>query len=395
MKKRIAFVVQRYGLEVNGGSELHCRLIAERLSDQYHVEVLTTKAVDYISWENHYPNDVDLINGVTVRRFATEHPRDINKFNRYTDRLMSKTDRTLLDEYEWMRLQGPASYALLNYLEVHQNSYDAIIYFTYLYFTTYFGLQIAPGRSVFVPTAHDEPPIYFSMFRPIFHLPRYIAFNTPEERKFIHSRFGNEYIPNDIVGIGVDIPDHVPGEQQFRDKFQILGDFVLYVGRIDESKGCKEMIDYFLRFKQDCPSRIKLVLLGKPVMDIPEHPDIVPLGFVSDEDKFGAMQAAKVLIMPSKYESLSMVVLESMYMKTPVLVNGQCEVLKGHCERGNGGLYYFNYEEFKACLSFLCNQTDIGKRLGVQGKKYVEECYSWPVILDKVKHAIEYVSERR
>ena len=395
MKKRIAFVVQRYGLEVNGGSELHCRLIAERLTDRYDVDVLTTKAVDYVTWENHYPNDIDQINGVTVRRFATKHPRDLGKFNKYTSFLMAKTDRTIFEEYEWMRLQGPASYALLKYLNDHHESYEAIIFFTYLYFTTYFGLQIAPGRSVFVPTAHDEPPIYLSLFRPLFHLPRFIAYNTQEERNFVHSRFGNQYIPNDVVGIGVNIPDKIPNEQQFRIKFNISDDFVIYVGRIDESKGCKELVEYFMRYKSECPSDLKLVLLGKPVMGIPEHPDIVPLGFVSDEDKFGAMKAAKVLINPSKYESLSMVVLESMYMETPVLVNGQSEVLRGHCDRGNGGLYYSNYDEFKMCLSFLCNQDEVRNKLGIQGKKYIEENYQWMAIIEKFTKAIEMVSNLR
>jgi glycosyltransferase involved in cell wall biosynthesis len=392
MKKRIAFVVQRYGLEVNGGSELHCRLIAERLTNQYHVEVLTTKAVDYITWENHYQNDIDLINGVTVRRFTTDHPRDMTKFNEYTGYLMSKPDRTLLEEYEWMRLQGPASFRLLKFLDTHYKDYDAIIFYTYLYFTTFFGLKIAPIRSVFIPTAHDEPPIYFSMFRSIFHIPKYILFLTPEEKNFVHSHFENQHIPNDVSGIGIDIPDNILSEPQFRAKFQLQDDFVIYVGRIDESKGCKELFDYFLKFKSEYPSDLKLVLLGRAVMDLPKHPDIIPLGFVSDEDKFGAMRAAKALIMPSKFESLSMVVLESMYMETPVLVNGQCEVLRGHCERGNGGLYYFDYEEFKVCLSFLCNQKEINKKLGAQGKRYVEKNYSWAVILEKFVNAIEAVS---
>jgi len=48
---KIALVVQRYGTDILGGSEYHARLIAERLAQRHQVEVLTTCARDYISWE--------------------------------------------------------------------------------------------------------------------------------------------------------------------------------------------------------------------------------------------------------------------------------------------------------------------------------------------------------
>ena len=66
---------QRYGLEVNGGSELYSRQIAERLKAKYEVEVLTSCAVEYVKWQNYYKEGVEDINGVTVRRFKTVHER--------------------------------------------------------------------------------------------------------------------------------------------------------------------------------------------------------------------------------------------------------------------------------------------------------------------------------
>ena len=67
--KKIALVNQRYGLEVNGGSEYYTRLIAERLAENYEVEILTTCALNYTTWENHYPEGVEKVNGIPVRRF--------------------------------------------------------------------------------------------------------------------------------------------------------------------------------------------------------------------------------------------------------------------------------------------------------------------------------------
>lgn len=71
---RVALVVQRYGLEVNGGAELLCRMIAERLASRHSVEVLTTCAVDYVTWKNEYAPGLAEVNGIPVRRFRVDRP---------------------------------------------------------------------------------------------------------------------------------------------------------------------------------------------------------------------------------------------------------------------------------------------------------------------------------
>lgn len=383
MKKKIAFVVQRYGLEVNGGSELSCRLIAEKLSDIFDVEILTTKALDYTTWENHYQADVEQINNITVKRFKTDFPREMKKFNKINEQVFTKVDRNLYDELEWMRAQGPVSFDLINYIKSNHQQYEKVIFFTYLYFTTFWGLQQIPEKSILVPTAHDEPYIYFSIFKPLFHLPQSIIFLTEEEKDFVHKTFHNEHLHNVVAGVGVDVPDKELYVQDFKEKFSVNDDYILYVGRIDESKGCKELFDYYLRYKKTMSKPPKLVLIGKSVIDIPNDPDIIPLGFVTDEEKFAAMKNAKILMMPSKFESLSMVVLESLYYETPVIVNGHCDVLVGHCERGNAGLYYTDYSEFEYCLNMMLENDNLRKRMGLSGKEYVMKHFDWEIILGK------------
>ena len=213
---KIAFVIQRYGTEILGGSEYHCRLIAERLAERHQVEVLTTCARDYITWKNEYPEGTDRVRGVTVRRFASARERDIASFNRYSDWIFS-SEHTRDDEVEWLRQQGPWCPALQEYLEGHQGSYDALIFFTYLYAPTVLGLQVAPQRSVLVPTAHDEPAIRLGLYREVFSKPAAIAYNTEVERKFLTTHFPIRAIVEETVGCGVDLPQaglhHGPAEE--------------------------------------------------------------------------------------------------------------------------------------------------------------------------------------
>ncbi len=109
MREKIALVNQRYGLEVNGGSELHCRQLAERLKEIYDVEVITTCALDYTTWENHYPEGESEINGVKVRRFKVSRERNLKKFDRCSAQVLNNVSHTAEDEQRWIDEQGPYS----------------------------------------------------------------------------------------------------------------------------------------------------------------------------------------------------------------------------------------------------------------------------------------------
>lgn len=387
MKKKILFVVQRYGLEVNGGAELHCRQLAERLKDEYDVSVLTTCAIDYVTWKNEYKEGIEHINGVKVIRKKVDFERNQKKFNKISAKLNNEKDNINLG-VEWQEAQGPHSSELIKYLEDHKDDYDVIIFLTYLYYTTYFGLKVAPEKSILIPTAHDEPPIYYSIFNETFNLPKAILYSTTTERDFVNKRFKNDYIESDIVGLGVDINENAQ-DINLEKTFGIKDDYVVYIGRIDESKGCKEMFEYFLEYKKTYNSNLKLVLAGKSAMEIPRNKDIVTLGFVSEDEKVNLIRKSKLLILPSKFESLSLSTLEAMYLKVPVLLNGKCEVLKQHAILSNGGLYFKNKYEFIETLNFMISHSVIMKKMGENGIKYVENNYKWNVIMKKLKKVIE------
>ena len=387
MKEKLAMVCQRYGLEVNGGAELHCRQLAERLSAHYDVEVYTTRAVDYVTWKDHYPKGTETINGITVHRFSVKKPRDQRSFGKISEQVMGGREHSDQDEETWLDEQGPVCPELLDTLYREQKRYKAVIFMTYLYYLTAKGLPMGFDNAYLIPTAHDEPPIYLRCYEKVFRGAKGFIWNTPVEREFVESRFpAIKGTPGVIAGVGVEVPAGKLPElpQALRD-----APYIVYAGRIDESKGCGELFDFFRRYKKERGGALKLALMGKPVMEVPQAEDIVSLGFVSDEMKFAVMAQSQSLVLFSQFESLSMVVLESMVMGRPVLVNGKCLVLKDHCVRSNAGLWFESYPEFAATLDWLLTHPAERQVMGKNGVAYVKENYQWDKIVARIQGLIE------
>lgn len=415
---KIAFIVQRYGAEILGGSEYHCRLIAERLATRHDVEVLTTCARDYITWKNEYPEGADRIRGVTVRRFANAKTRDIQAFNQYSDWIFSN-EHSRDEELKWLEMQGPWCPALLDYLKRHHQSYDALIFFTYLYAPTVLGMQVARHKSILVPTAHDEPAIHLGIYRDVFKAPAAVAFNTDVERNFLKSTFDMPASAEEIVGCGVDLLQGDPGDAEaersrgtfstglqpdtdadvpdpnedlpahlrargarFRRRHRLNGQFLLYGGRIDPGKGCEELLEYFTSYKEQGGEAL-LALMGAKLMQLPEVPWVKFAGLLSERERLEALESATVVVVPSPLESLSLLALEAMAVGTPVLCNARSEVLVEHCLKSNAGLFYADRDEFVECAKLLLADERLRNRMARNGKEYVRRNYRWDVIVSK------------
>jgi glycosyltransferase involved in cell wall biosynthesis len=427
---KIGFVIQRYGTEVLGGAEYLCRLVAERLAPRHQVEVLTTCARDYITWKNEYPEGADRVRGVTVRRFANARTRDIDEFNRYSEWIFANP-HSRNDEMEWLKQQGPWSPPLLEYLQRQHGSFDALVFYTYLYAPTVLGLKVDPARSVLVPTAHDEPAIRLGIFQEVFSLPAALIYNTDAERRFVRATFNIRAIAEEVVGIGVDIPriideseaavpagdeatvpvavaedpegDVVFNEdspnfrahlahkgETFRRRHRLHGPFALYGGRIDPGKGCEELIEYFSTYVKE-GGEGTLVLMGAKMMPIPDEPFIRFAGQLPDQERSHAVEAATVVTVPSPFESLSIIALEAFAAGTPVLVNARSEVLVDHCRQSNAGLYYADRDEFVECLKLLMSDEQLRIDMGRNGREYVRRNYRWDIVLQKYERVFARV----
>lgn len=395
--KRVGIVVQRCHESVAGGSEFLAWQYATMLSEDYEVNVLTTTALDITTWANALPEGVERRDGVSIHRFPVTIGRDSYWYNLHA-RLLKDFDSYKVSRSEGARYlpwsipfqeefiarQGPYSAPLMRFLRESWNNYRALIFVTYLYPTTYFGLlQIRARRALIVPTLHDEPPAYLSAYKYMMRRARRCVWLTEAERRLGEKLWGD--LPGQVVSMSIESELREPSQQGFP--------YLLYCGRIDPNKGCSELFDYFLRFKQEHPSKLRLILTGQKTMPMPAHADIEFRGFVEPDEKFRLMAGASVFVMPSRNESFSIVTLEAMGQRTPVLASGGCEVLVNHLTQSRAGRLYRDYESFAAALNEMLPDTYKMAEMGRAGREYIVSRYEYKQVRESLIEAVESCTE--
>lgn len=393
--KRIAIVVQRCHPSVVGGSEALAWQYARLLSSRFEVEILTSTASDYMTWQNDLPAGVEMRDGIPVHRFPVEITRESYWFElhaRLLREVHATRERARAERAHWrealedefIRFQGPYCPALHAHLAAHADRYAAIVFCTYLYPTTYFGIRgVPPAKAILVPTLHDEPPAYLSVYAQRYgRYPNRIWLTDSEQR--VAKRLWNAD-EGEVIGMAVEHTESTAPERRAKPYF-------LYSGRIEEGKGCRELLDAFLRFRKHSRSEATLVLTGVDNMRLPQRADIEFLGFVDETRKLALMAGAAAFVLPSEYESFSIVTLEAMAQRTPVLVNGRCEVLHDHIERSGAGFHYRTPEQLAAAMErVLALDTSERARIGEAGRRYVLERYSEAHVRERLVDAVERV----
>ncbi len=380
---RLLLVVQRYGEEVVGGSESYARAMAHRLAERRDVEIATTNALDYWTWDPHFPVGVTQDGPVTVRRFAIRSPRDPD-FKAFEEKVLLGA-HDLDDELEWLRRQGPDCPDLIEFLHTDGASYDAVLFYTYIYAPTALGLPIVPERAVLIPTAHRERALFLAPYRALFHLPRAIGYLTPEERALVHQTLRNEEVPSTVLGFALDDPPAADAAA-FRGRHDLPGPMVLYLGQVSEGKGIDELLACWDTFRsRPQGEEATLVLAGTVRMPLPERRDVRVLGRVSDDEKWAALEAADVLVQPSHLESLGITLLEAWQKATPVLVPTWNAVTRGQVVRSGGGEIYDSADDFAAKLATLV----LGTGHGAAGQRWVQRECSWAAFDDRLEELLE------
>ncbi len=409
---RLAFVVPRYGTEIIGGAETAARLLAEHLVSLqgWEVDVLTSCADDFVTWDDVYPEGESSVNGVRVTRFRSAAGRDPS-FHPLSAALLAHPDRATPSQAErWVDLQGPVTPALAE-AAVRWDG-DAMAFYPYLYYPTVRVIERVPVPTILHPAAHDEPALHLPAFPRVFAAADGLVFQTEAERHLVERTFPVASHHQLLLGLGVDDPER-RGRPEARGRPEVRGrpedgatggvgtdlvvpdgPYLVCLGRVDSHKGTTLLARYFARYKERRPGPLRLVLAG-PVVDAPAaHPDVDVVGPVSDDDKWVLLAGASALVSPSPWEAFSLVVAEAWSARTPVLVNAGCGATVEHCRRSGGGLMFDGYGEFEVAVDRLLGDPSFGATLGGRGRAYVDARFRWPHVIGRYATFVGSVVER-
>jgi len=392
---KVAFVVPWYGEDVMGGAETIARTTAENLRRcGIEVEVFTTCSKQFLSdWTDFYKDGLHEVNGVPVKRFRVD-PRDVHLFNEINLKLMNRLPISLAEEQRFIANSINSS-SLCEYISRNRSNY-VFFFIPYMFGTTYFGSRVCPERSFLIPCLHDEGYAYLRIFKQMFEAVRGIVFLSQPESELAGRIFDLDKTTVSVVGAGID-SDVDFDQARFRRKFNVEDDFILYVGRKDQTKNTPLLIDFFCKYIELRNKRLKLILSGPGDVQLPSrHKDsIINLKSISGQDKHDAYAAALVTCQPSVLESFSLVIMESWVCGTPVLVHDGCKVTRHHCVKSNGGLYFRDFEEFTGCLDFLTENEGARKKMGENGRKYVLDNYAWEKVLQRYAQLLDNFTGER
>lgn len=401
--KKVALVVQRYGEDLVGGAELHARKVAEHLVADlgWQVTVFTTTAKDYHTWEPFYRQGHEMINGVSVERFHTSALRNMTLFRGMNFLLLpilkilrsykslSALNRSL--ESLWLDLQGPQVPRLLDTLMARSAEFHKIIFFTYLYAPTQRGAVLFKNKAILVPTAHDEAAFYFAHTKSLLNSVSSILTNTEAEKRLLLKVAPETSAKISVVGMGIDDKQLIETRPERRGTEPFSQDaqrpYMLYLGRIGRAKGIDQLITYFDLYRQQTGGVVDLVLAGGVDSDyvVPTKPGVRSLGFVSDEGKARLLQNAACIVNPSPLESLSLLSLEAMALKKPLLLNERCDVFADYVACLPSVVGFHDYESFRrgaeACLK--------GMELNALEEtfQWVMKQYSWLRVMESYQRA--------
>jgi len=380
---RLGLVVPRYGAEVVGGTEHWLRLLCEHLVAERGavVEVFTTCALSAATWADELAPGTTEEGGVTVHRHRSRSGRDPRSA---LLRALVSPAPALVPEAVARRLVELAGPVCPEVVAQAEASTCALVAVTpYLYWPSVTAAARLGRRVVFHGAAHDEPELHLPLMPAVYGAVGGFAFNSFAEQALVQRCFAVAERPCAVVGNAVVEGAGDPGPARAALGLAPDEPFVLGLGRVERAKGSHALAELWRLYRSRRPAAPRLVLLG-PVHDaLAPNADVVVAGRTDEAVKWGALRGAAAVVVPSAWESFSLVVLEAWLAGAPVVVNRRCEATMEHCRRGRGGLWFDGYADFEAVMDRLLADDGLRRDLARRGRAYTERTFGWPAVLDR------------
>lgn len=389
---KLAIVTPRYGERIVGGAEGAARALGEHLVGSGHsVEVLTTCALDHLTWENELDEGIKTVRGVTVCRFRTDVPRDLRGLGIEAQLRTDPTSASPAECEEWLGCNGPVSTELLEAIAALR--VDLVSFYPYLYHPIVKGVARTSLPTILHPAAHDEPALYLPIFASLFEGVGGLAFHTHAERALVNAAHATSGLPQAIVGAGIDDPS-----PRRRRGGEVLGvgerPYLVSVGRVDPHKGSTLLYRYFIEYKSRYPGPLALAFVGPIAARFEPHPDVVVTGSLDPQTRDDVVSDALVSVSASALESFGLVVPEAWSCGTPALVHGRCLATRELVQRAGGGLWFDSYPSFEAILARLVEDDELVSVLVANGRDYLDAHLRWPSVVARYEGLVKSVLAR-
>jgi glycosyltransferase involved in cell wall biosynthesis len=366
-----------------GGTELWLRTLCEHLVSLrgWQAEVFTTCAVSATTWEDSYPPGDSVLNRVTVHRHRSLSGRDPRYLQAYEGLRADPESVSPSRARQFIEMVGPVCPDMIEHALT--SSCELIAVTPYLYWPAVYGVPRLGRRVIFHGAAHDEPELHLAVMRDVFGAVGGFSFNTFAERALVERRFPVAHLPASVIGNAVVEAYGDPAAARAALGLAPAEPFVLCVGRVERAKSSHLLADLWSLYRSRRPDAPHLVFLGPVHDDLASRPGVVVAGRQPEEVKWGALGDCQMLIVPSAWESFSLVLIEGWLAGKPALVNARCEPTVEQCRRSGGGVWFDQYGDFEAAVDTLLGDADLRADLGDNGRGYAREHFDWPVVTER------------
>jgi len=195
-------------------------------------------------------------------------------------------------------------------------------------------------------------------------------YESKYDRKIIYIPNGAEPVP--LVGENV------------LTKFGLTsGQYILFVGRMDPTKGCDTALEAYRKLSLSEP----FVIVGGPAYttsycealqrSAPKGTKF--LGHLTGIDYWAVMQHAKIFVFPSEIEGLSLALLEAMACGIAIIYSNIPE--NQEAVQGAGlSFQVSDSEDLKLKLIALLSSSELQRRIGELARNRIHDEYSWDQI---------------